>query len=122
MLARGQVRGAAPEKAAGGIVGVVGVAAQLVAQGDQLATGVVAVAAVDGVVAALDEVGDDDVRVVQAGELVGGQAGGELPGLATEGVVAGAAGQATLGAQDLAVSRSMSLTKPPCRRVRMFSC
>jgi hypothetical protein len=60
VLARGQVRGAAPEQAAGPVVGVVGVAAQLVAQGDQLAPGVVAVAAVDGVVAALDEIGDDE--------------------------------------------------------------
>jgi hypothetical protein len=40
---------------------------------------------------------------VQAGELVGGQVRGELPGLAAEGVVAGAAGQAAPGAQHFAV-------------------
>jgi len=98
-----QLAGVAAVQLAVGFVLVLDLAAQFVEGTGQLAGRVVLVAAVDRVVGVLHQQVGLDTGVVQAREFFRRQARGELPALAAHGVVAEAAGERALGAQDFAV-------------------
>ena len=98
-----QLPGVAAVQLAVGFVLVLDLAAQFVEGAGEFAGRVVLVTAVDRVVGMLHQQVGLDAGVVQAREFFRRQARGELPALAAHGVVAEAAGERALGAQDFAV-------------------
>ena len=98
-----QLAGVAAVQLAVGFVLVLDLAAQFVEGAGQFAGRVVVVTAVDRVVGVFDQQVGLDAGVVEAREFFRRQARGELPALAAHRVVAEAAGERALGAQDFAV-------------------
>ena len=107
-----QLAGVTAVQLAVGFVFVLDLAAQFVEGADQFAGRVVLVTAVDRVVGMLDQQVGLDAGVVDSREFFCRQARSKLPILATKGVVAEAAGERALGAQDFRLSQLILLFQP----------